>query len=115
MSSRIIVKNLPNNITQSKLKSHFSSSHSGTTEFFSGTVTDAKLVTDNKTGKSRGFAFIGYRTCEEAIKAVEWFNGTFIDMRKISVELAKRVCLVKKRIKIEIDLGGRSIPWEILA
>jgi multiple RNA-binding domain-containing protein 1 len=102
MSSRVIVKNLPNNITQSKLKSHFASSHSGTTEFFSGHVTDAKLVTDNKTGKPRGFAFIGYRTPEEAIKAVEWFNGTFIDMRKISVELAKRVCLVKNTEKLTL-------------
>ena len=90
MSTRIIVRNLPHNITPGRLKSHFSTSRSGNT-VFSGTVTDAKLVTDPKSGRSRGFAFIGYRTAEEATNAVEWFNGTFVDMRKISVEIAKSV------------------------
>ena len=90
MSTRIIIKNLPHNITPSRLKAHFSSSQSGNA-YFSATVTDAKLVTDAKSGKSRGFAFVGYRTHEDAQKAVEWFNGTFVDMRKISVELAKPV------------------------
>lgn len=89
MSTRIIIKNLPHNITPARLKSHFSSSQSGN-EFFSATVTDAKLVTDPKTGKSRGFAFVGYRSADDAARAVEWFNGTFVDMRKISVEIAKR-------------------------
>ena len=48
-------------------------------------------MTDAKSGKSRGFAFVGYRTQEDAQRAVEWFNGTFVDMRKISVEVAKPV------------------------
>jgi|SRR5579859_355780 len=90
MSTRIIVKNLPHNITPTRLKSHFSSSQSGN-QFFSGSVTDARLVTDPKSGKSRGFAFIGYRTAEDAKRAVEYYNGSFVDMRKISVEIAKPV------------------------
>jgi RNA recognition motif-containing protein len=90
MSTRIIIKNLPHNITPTRLKSHFSSSQSGTT-YFAATVTDAKLVTDPKSGKSRGFAFVGYKTPEEAQNAVEWFNGTFVDMRKVSAEIAKPV------------------------
>jgi len=57
-------------------------------------VTDAKLVTDPKSGKSRGFAFVGYKTPEEAQNAVEWFNGTFVDMRKVSVEIAKPVLFI---------------------
>jgi multiple RNA-binding domain-containing protein 1 len=92
MSTRVIIKNLPHNITPTRLNSHFSFSQSGTS-FFSGTVTDAKLVTDPKSGKSRGFAFVGYRTAEEAQKAVDWFNGTFVDMRKVFVEIAKQVLL----------------------
>jgi len=91
MATRIIVKNLPPNLTQTRLKAHFSAQQSGI-EGFSGTVTDAKLVTDAKTGRSRGFAFVGYRTQEEALRAVEWFNGTFFDMRKIVVEAARPVC-----------------------
>lgn len=90
MATRIIVKNLPPNLSKTRLKTHFSAQQSGT-DGFSGTVTDAKLVTDARTGKSRGFAFVGYRTPEEALRAVEWFNGTFIDMRKIVVEVAKPV------------------------
>lgn len=89
MSTRIIIKNLPHNITPARLKSHFSSSQSGN-GFFSATVTDAKLVSDPKTGKSRGFAFVGYRNADDAARAVEWFDGTFVDMRRISVEIAKR-------------------------
>src|SRR5271170_5430110 len=90
MSTRIIIKNLPHNITSQRLKTHFSSSQSGQS-FFSGQITDAKLVTDTKSGKFRGFAFVGYRNLEQAEKAVEWFNGTFIDQRKISVQIAKPV------------------------
>jgi multiple RNA-binding domain-containing protein 1 len=90
MSTRIIIKNLPHDITSQRLKAHFSSSQSGPT-FFSGQITDAKLVTDPKSGKFRGFAFVGYRNPEQAEKAVEWFNGTFLDQRKISVEVAKPV------------------------
>lgn len=37
------------------------------------------------------FGFIGYKTPEEALAAVTYFNGTFIDTSKITVELAKSV------------------------
>jgi multiple RNA-binding domain-containing protein 1 len=90
MSTRIIIQNLPHNITAQRLKTHFSS-QSGQTTFFSGQVTDAKLVTDTKTGKSRGFAFVGYRNSEQADTAVDFFNGTYIDQQKISVQIAKPV------------------------
>ena len=90
MSTRIIIKNLPHNITTQQLKTHFSS-QSGQTTSFSGEITDAKLVTDTKTGAFRGFAFVGYRNSEQADKAVEILNGTYIDQQKISVEIAKPV------------------------
>jgi multiple RNA-binding domain-containing protein 1 len=102
MSTRIIIKNLPHNITPIRLKEHFSSSQSGNA-FFSANITDAKLVTDPKSGRSRGFAFVGYRTADEAQKAVEWFNDTFVDMRKVSVEIAKPVCVLTLTFLI---LGG---------
>jgi RNA recognition motif-containing protein len=120
MSTRIIVKNLPHNITPSRLKSHFSSSQSGTASF-SASVTDAKLVTDPKSGRSRGFAFVGYRTQDEAQKAVEWFNDTFVDMRKISVEIAKAVFPLlffkadgRRVMRVSVNLGGRRIESILL-
>ena len=42
-------------------------------------------------GMSRKFGFIGYKTEAEAKKALKFFNNTFVDTSKISVELAKPV------------------------
>jgi hypothetical protein len=38
-------------------------------------------------GKSRQFAFIGYRTNEEADEALKYFNNTYIDTCKITCEV----------------------------
>ena len=42
-----------------------------------------------KHGKSRRYAFIGYKSLEDAEHAVKYFNNSFIDTSKIHVELAK--------------------------
>lgn len=44
------------------------------------TLTDTKLVA------KRRFAFVGYKTAEDAQKVKEWFNGTYIGTTKIAVE-----------------------------
>ena len=36
-------------------------------------------------------AFVGYKTEEDATKALEYFNNTFVDTSKISVEYARAV------------------------
>jgi multiple RNA-binding domain-containing protein 1 len=38
-----------------------------------------------KDGKFRQFGFVGFKTEEEAKKAIEYFNETFIDASKIQV------------------------------
>lgn len=43
-----------------------------------------------KDGKSRRFAFIGFRTETQATEAQLHFNNTFVGMSKISVEMAKK-------------------------
>ena len=111
MSTRIIIQNLPHNITPQRLKTHFSS-QSGQTTFFSGQITDAKLVTDTKTGKFRGFAFVGYRNSEQADKAVEFFNGTYIDQQKISVQIAKPVT---SSTWVMIMVGWGSVARAVMA
>ncbi|KAG7819629.1 hypothetical protein KL928_002303 [Ogataea angusta] len=77
--SRIIVKGLPLYYTEEKLKSHFQEK---------GVVTDVKLVR-NRQGESRRFAFIGYRSQQDAENAVKYFDRTFIDTARISVQPAK--------------------------
>lgn len=77
--SRVIVKGLPSYYTEAKLRDHFATK---------GNVTDVKLKKKNS-GESRRFAFIGFKDINDAENAVKFFNGSFIDTAKISVELAK--------------------------
>ena len=76
--SRVIVKNLPKNITEDRLIKHFSTQ---------GTVTDVKLM-KTKDGVFRKFAFVGFQNDDESHKAMGFFNKTFIDSSKIVVEIA---------------------------
>ncbi|GFR09679.1 probable RNA-binding protein 19 [Trichonephila clavata] len=74
--SRLIVKNLPKIITAKKLEELFSSK---------GTITDLQLKY-SKEGVFRQFAFVGYRTEEEADAAKDYFNDTFVHTSRIKVE-----------------------------
>lgn len=71
--SRLIVKNLPNKISESKLKEVFQS--------LGGLVTDVQLK--YKDGKFRHFGFVGFQEEAEAQKAIKHFNGTFIGATKV--------------------------------
>lgn len=93
--SRIIVKNLPNGVsndvstgfkyicddfalfqfTESKLRDHFSRC---------GIVTDVQLKYTPE-GKFRNFGFVGYESEEQAAKAIQHFNNTFLRTSKLSV------------------------------
>lgn len=74
--SRLIVKNLPKNITDGKLKELFSQK---------GLVTDVQLKY-TKDGKFRRFAFVGFKTEEQAVAAKDYFDRTCIETCRISVE-----------------------------
>ncbi|XP_077290382.1 putative RNA-binding protein 19 [Arctopsyche grandis] len=74
--SRLIVKNLPNQVTVDKLKNVFSQK---------GEITDVQLKY-TKEGKFRNFGFVGFKTEEQAKAAQEHFNGTCIQTKRIVVE-----------------------------
>jgi multiple RNA-binding domain-containing protein 1 len=76
--SRIIVKGLPPTCTDDKLRAHFASS---------GTITDCK-VAKTKDGKSRQFAFIGFKESTSSEVAIKKFNKTFMGQSRLSVESA---------------------------
>ncbi|KAK9453544.1 hypothetical protein V1511DRAFT_527760 [Dipodascopsis uninucleata] len=103
--SRIIVKNLPEGLTDEKLKGHFSQ--------HGGIITDCKLM-KTRSGKSRRFAFIGYRSVDDAKEAVKYFNKTFIGMARLDVDIAKTFIdasvAVPSRLekRIFIESGGQS-------
>ncbi|KAF2268298.1 RNA-binding domain-containing protein [Lojkania enalia] len=72
-SSRIFVRGLPPKFTENDLRKHF-----------------AKYpVTDVKFFPHRRIGYVGYKTPEDAVKAVKYFNKSFIKMTRIFVEAAR--------------------------
>jgi cold-inducible RNA-binding protein len=69
----------------------FSTTSEGLREFFAqaGNVTSATVITDQFSGRSRGFGFVEMSTPEEAQAAVQRLNGKDLDGRQIKVEIAK--------------------------
>ncbi|KAF9789122.1 hypothetical protein BJ322DRAFT_522550 [Thelephora terrestris] len=90
--SRLIIKNLPPYLTPDALRKHFSGkaakntppSSSSSSKTF--TLTDAKIAY-KPDGTSRRFGFVGLRTEKEAEEAMQWFDKSFIDSMRISVEV----------------------------
>lgn len=76
-TSRIFVKGLPSSLTEAEFRKHFSA---GNRE-----VTDVKLMAQRRIG------YVGYKSPEDAARAVKYFNKTYIRMSKIAVEPARAV------------------------
>ena len=53
-----------------------------------GDVTEAKVITDRDTGRSRGFGFVSYADESQAAEAAEQMNGAELDGRSIRVDFA---------------------------
>ena len=82
-STRLIVKNLPKHLTEERLKEHFRKLAGETVS-----VTDARIM--RKGNRSRQFGFIGYKSEKHAQKAMKFFQNSYIDTSKISVDFAKK-------------------------
>jgi len=54
-----------------------------------GEVTDAKVITDRDTGRSRGFGFVTFADAESARSALAEMDGQPIDGRTVRVDQAK--------------------------
>jgi len=80
MSSRLYVGNLSYDTDTETLRSAFAST---------GEVTDAHVVTDRESGRSRGFGFVTMATPDLAKKAIETMNGAVLDGRSIRVNEAE--------------------------
>lgn len=77
---RLYVGNLPYQLTIDELKDFFAGA---------GTVTDAAIITDRETGRSKGFGFVEFATDEDATRAQSMFNGAQLRNRTLKVDLAK--------------------------
>ncbi|KDN51926.1 hypothetical protein RSAG8_00477, partial [Rhizoctonia solani AG-8 WAC10335] len=88
--SRLIVKNLPAYADDAQLRKHFTQSSAlkpgQPSTAVSLNLTDVRLAR-RPDGKSRRFAFLGYKTNEEAIAAKKYFDRSYIGGSRISVEI----------------------------
>jgi RNA recognition motif-containing protein len=80
MYTKLFVGNLSFNTTENDLQDAFAAH---------GTVTEASLMTDRATGRSRGFGFVTMGSSEEAQKAVDALNGALVDGRNLTVNEAR--------------------------
>ena len=87
----------------------FSTTSEGLRTFFAqaGTVVSADVITDQFSGRSRGFGFVEMATAEEASQAATQLNGRDLDGRQLKVELAKP----KTTGARSGDSGGRRDGW----
>ncbi len=77
---KIFVGNLSWRTTEDQLKEHF--------EKF-GEVVSAKIVTDQMTGKSKGFGFVEMKSAESATAAIRELNEKPLLERNLRVSLAQ--------------------------
>ena len=54
-----------------------------------GEITEAKVITDRDTGRSRGFGFVTFTQDEDAKKAISQMDGTSLDGKTIKVNEAQ--------------------------
>jgi cold-inducible RNA-binding protein len=80
MGNRLYIGNLSYHTTDAELRQEFGKC---------GTVTDAKVVTDRETGRSRGFGFVQYTTEGEANTAIQALHGSTLGGRQINVTIAE--------------------------
>ena len=80
MSAKLFVGNLSFQATEEDLQELFAQS---------GTVETVRIITDQFTGRPRGFGFVEMATKEEAQKAVEMLNGRLFRDRNLVVDEAR--------------------------
>ena len=80
MSAKLFVGNLSFQATEEDLRELFAQA---------GNVDTVRIITDQFTGRPRGFDFVEMATKEEAVKAVEMLNGRLFRDRNLVVDEAR--------------------------
>jgi RNA recognition motif-containing protein len=79
MSKKLFVGNLPFDVNDADLKTVLS---------VAGTVVEARIVLNKKTGRSKGYGFVEMETEALALEAVKKFEGATLNERALTVQLA---------------------------
>jgi len=80
VSNKLYVGNLPYSTTGDQLKEHFA---------VAGEVTDAVVISDKMSGRSKGFGFVTMADEAAAQKAIAELDGKEFDGRPLKVSLAR--------------------------
>lgn len=76
----LFVRSLPTSATTDSLAEYFSQSY---------VIKHAIVVNDRETNQSKGYGFVTFADVEDAQRALEEFNGTVFDWKKIKVDYAE--------------------------
>lgn len=99
MASKLYIGNLSFRTSEEELKALFQQA---------GTVELVRIITDQLSGRSRGFGFVEMSTKEEAAKAIEMFNGYLLKDRNLIVSEAREKRGVGRGVgRRREDRGGR--------
>jgi cold-inducible RNA-binding protein len=79
MSKKLFIGNLPFEVNDADLR---------TVLAVAGTVVDARVVVNKKTGRSKGYGFVEMETEDQATEAVKKFEGATLNERPLTVQLA---------------------------
>lgn len=98
-SSRIFVRGLPPKFSEDDVRKHFARFP----------VTDVKFFPHRRIG------YVGYKTPEDAAKAVKYFNKTFINLSKIYAEIARPVrripiFLLVASLICDMQISDKDLP-----
>ncbi len=80
MSRKLFVGNLSYNTTEESLEGLFTQV---------GAVDSVRVMRDMATGRSRGFGFVEMQSEDDAKTAIDRFNDTDLDGRRIAVNVAQ--------------------------
>lgn len=80
IKNKLFVGNLPYSVTSEALGEMFAEA---------GEVTEAVVITDRETDRSKGFGFVTMASDEMAQKAIELLDNKDIDGRQIKVNIAR--------------------------
>jgi len=80
MARKLFVGNLPYQATEQEIRELFSQA---------GSVESVKIITDIRSGQSRGFGFVEMSSAEEAQKAVTLLHGHLFKDRTLTVSEAR--------------------------
>ena len=78
--NKLFVGNLPYGVKDENLAEIFSAA---------GEVTEARVIFDRFSGRSKGFGFVTMGDEDSAQKAIDEMNGKEVEGRKITVNLSK--------------------------